>query len=128
MTDAPNPFAARPVGDVSPPAAPAPEADPQPAAADLGPADLGPADLGPASVEAEAEAEVEAEVGDPQPAVTATGSDGSDMALLDQLEADLVAVDTAIETIERIAAEGSGGEHAAAEILAAVSEERFGTT
>ena len=125
MTDAPNPFAARPVGDVSPPAAPAPETDPQPAAADLGPTDLGPADLGPADL---GPASVEAEVGDPQPAVTATGSDGSDMALLDQLEADLVAVDTAIETIERIAADGSGGEHAAAEILAAVREERFGTT
>lgn len=54
-----------------------------------------------------------------------TGGPAADDGLLDQLEADLAAVDTAIETIERIAAEGTGGERAAAEIRAAVSPERF---
>ena len=47
--------------------------------------------------------------------------------LLDRLEADLAAVDTAIATIERISTDGVGGEQAAVEINAAVSPERFGT-
>ena len=56
------------------------------------------------------------------PTPTPTPATG-ELELLDQLEGDLVAVETAIETIERIATEGAGGEQAAAEIRAAV--ERF---
>jgi hypothetical protein len=49
-----------------------------------------------------------------------------EMVLLDGLEQDLAAVETAIATIDRIATEGTGGEQSAAEIGAAVSPERFG--
>lgn len=49
-----------------------------------------------------------------------------EIALLDGLEADLAAVEAAIDTLDRISAEGHGGEHAANEIAAAVSTERFG--
>jgi hypothetical protein len=49
-----------------------------------------------------------------------------EMALLDGLEQDLAAVETAIATIDRIATEGTVGEQSAAEIAAAVSPERFG--
>lgn len=48
-------------------------------------------------------------------------------ALLDQLESDLAAVETAIASIEQIATDSVGGERAAAEIRAAVSAERFGS-
>ena len=48
-------------------------------------------------------------------------------ALLDQLESDLAAVETAIASIEQIATDSVGGDQAAAEIRAAVSAERFGS-
>jgi hypothetical protein len=47
-------------------------------------------------------------------------------ALLDQLEADLAAVELAIESLERVATDGRGGEDAASQIAAAVSVDRFG--
>jgi transposase len=49
-----------------------------------------------------------------------------ELAVLDQLEADLAAVEQAVESLERVAVEGVGGEAAAAQIAAAVSVERFG--
>lgn len=49
-----------------------------------------------------------------------------ELAVVDQLEADLSAVEQAIESLERVATEGLGGEQAAAQISAAVSHERFG--
>lgn len=55
-----------------------------------------------------------------------TQSDES--AVVDQLEADLSAVEQAIESLERVASEGLGGEQAAAQIAAAVSPERFGSS
>lgn len=45
---------------------------------------------------------------------------------LDALEADMAAVEQAITTLDEIHARGVGGELAANEISAAVSEERFG--
>ena len=48
-------------------------------------------------------------------------------ALLDQLESDLAAVETAIAAVEQIATDAVGGDQAAAEIRAAVSAERFGS-
>ena len=49
-----------------------------------------------------------------------------DEAVLDQLEADLTAVEHAISTLDRVTAEGEGGESAANQIAVAVSAERFG--
>jgi hypothetical protein len=45
--------------------------------------------------------------------------------VLDGLEADLVAVEEAMASLDRIAADGSGGAGAAAQIDAVVSAERF---
>lgn len=50
-----------------------------------------------------------------------------ELAILDQLEADLAAVEQAITTIDRITADGVGGDRAGAEIAAAVGLDRFGT-
>jgi hypothetical protein len=75
----------------------------------------------------EAPDEVVASERDPGTAeATAVAEEPDEAALLDQLESDLAAVETAIASIERIAAESGGGEPAAAEIRAAVSAERFG--
>ena len=49
-----------------------------------------------------------------------------DDAVLDQLEADLTAVEHAISTLDRVTAEGEGGESAANQIAVAVSAGRFG--
>jgi hypothetical protein len=49
-----------------------------------------------------------------------------ELAVLDQLEADLTAVEHGITTLDQISSDGAGGEQAAAEIAAAVSVERFG--
>ena len=49
-----------------------------------------------------------------------------DDAVLDQLEADLTAVEHAISTLDRVTAEGEGGESAANQISVAVSDARFG--
>ena len=49
-----------------------------------------------------------------------------DEAVLDQLEADLTAVEHAIATLDRVTAEGEGGEAAAQQIAVAVSAARFG--
>ena len=51
---------------------------------------------------------------------------GDELVVLDQLEADLSAVEQAIESLERVTAEGLGGDAAASRIAAAVSVERFG--
>lgn len=51
-----------------------------------------------------------------------------ELVVLDQLEADLTAVELAVESLERVATEGLGGQDAAAQIAAAVSVERFGPT
>lgn len=51
-----------------------------------------------------------------------------DDAVLDQLEADLTAVEHAIATLDRVTADGEGGEAAASQIAVAVSAERFGVT
>ena len=60
---------------------------------------------------------------------TADATVASDeLAVLDQLEADLTAVEQAMESLERVASEGLGGDDAAAQIAAAVSVERFGAT
>lgn len=49
-----------------------------------------------------------------------------DEAVLDQLEADLTAVEHAISTLDRVTAEGEGGDSAANQIAVAVSDARFG--
>lgn len=48
-----------------------------------------------------------------------------ELALLDELEADLTAVEEAMATLDRITADGVGGVAAATEITAVVSAERF---
>ncbi len=48
-----------------------------------------------------------------------------ELAVLDALESDLVAVERAIESLDRVSGEGHGGEAAAAQITAIVSPERF---
>jgi len=50
-----------------------------------------------------------------------------ELAVLDDLEADLVAVEQAIESLERVSSEGLDGAEAATRIAAAVSVDRFGT-
>ena len=50
-----------------------------------------------------------------------------ELAVLDGLEADLVAVEQAVESLERVSSEGLGGAEAATRIAAAVSVERFET-
>jgi hypothetical protein len=60
------------------------------------------------------------------PAAEAPSAPSDELAVLDQLEADLTAVELAIESLERVASEGLGGDDAAAQIAAAVSVERFG--
>lgn len=51
--------------------------------------------------------------------------DSADGARLDQLEADISAVASALETVDRIVAETDDGESAAAEIAVVVSPDRF---
>lgn len=58
---------------------------------------------------------------DPEP----SGVD-DELAVLDELEADLAAVEQAIESLERVSVEGLVGDEAATRIAAAVSVERFG--
>jgi hypothetical protein len=65
------------------------------------------------------------------PSASTTGDEGDlvaadDAVVLDQLEADLAAVEHAISTLDRVTAEGVGGESAASQIAVAVSPERFG--
>ncbi|MEI2700658.1 MAG: hypothetical protein V9E94_20810 [Microthrixaceae bacterium] len=48
-----------------------------------------------------------------------------ELAVLDALESDLVAVEQAIESLDRVSSEGHGGESAAAQITAIVSPQRF---
>ena len=48
-----------------------------------------------------------------------------ELALLDELEADLTAVEEAMATLDRITADGVGGAAAATEIAAVVSADRF---
>jgi hypothetical protein len=66
----------------------------------------------------------------PAPTTAPTTADATvapdELAVLDQLEADLSAVERAVESLERVASEGFGGDDAAAQIAAAVSVERFG--
>ncbi len=50
-----------------------------------------------------------------------------ELAVLDQLESDLAAVEQAIERLELVSSQGPGGADAAARIVAAVSPERFVT-
>lgn len=49
-----------------------------------------------------------------------------EVAVLDELEGDLSAVEQAIESLERVSVEGLVGDEAAARIAAAVSIDRFG--
>jgi hypothetical protein len=63
---------------------------------------------------------------DPEPDQGTEPAAPDELAVLDELEADLAAVELAIESLERVAADGHGGEDAAAQIAAAVSVERFG--
>ncbi len=60
------------------------------------------------------------------PAVEPAVAPADDEAVLDQLEADLTAVEHAISTLDRVTAEGEGGESAANQIAVAVSSARFG--
>lgn len=60
-----------------------------------------------------------------EPAPAAEGS-RDELEVLDQLEADLAAVEQAIAGLDRVASEGLGGEAAADQIAAAVSVDRFG--
>jgi len=50
-----------------------------------------------------------------------------ELAVLDGLEADLAAVEHAIERLDALVAEGPDGPDAAARIAAAVPEQRFGS-
>ncbi len=54
-------------------------------------------------------------------------SGDDELAVLDALESDLVAVEQAIESLDRVSGEGLDGEQAAAQISAIVSPERFGS-
>ncbi len=51
--------------------------------------------------------------------------DSNDASRLDDLESDIAAVASAMESVDRIVAESTGGESAAAEIAAVVSAARF---
>lgn len=53
---------------------------------------------------------------------------GDELAVLDSLEADLVAVEQAIDSLDRVTGEGLGGDAAAVQIDAIVSVGRFGPT
>lgn len=59
-------------------------------------------------------------------AVAAVDTGADELAVLDGLEADLSAVEQAIESLEQVSTEGLIGEAAALHIAAAVSTERFG--
>lgn len=61
-----------------------------------------------------------------EPTAQDAGGVLDELAVLDQLESDLTAVEQAIASLERVATEGLGGEDAATQIAAAVSVERFG--
>lgn len=63
---------------------------------------------------------------DPEPDQVTEPAAPDELAVLDELEADLAAVELAIESLERVASDGHGGQDAAAQIAAAVSVERFG--
>jgi hypothetical protein len=52
-------------------------------------------------------------------------ADQDELAVLDQLEADLAAVEQAITTLEQISTDGSLGDSAASQIAAAVPQDRF---
>jgi len=117
----PGPVAATPSSPVTPAAAPAPAAPvgaaPAPGTTQPAPPTTPVAPSGQAAGSAETdvrvvEVEVDVEV--------------DEMAVLDQLEADLTAVEQAITTLDTISSDGVGGEQAAAQIAAAVSAERFG--
>ena len=51
--------------------------------------------------------------------------DSDDAARLDQMESDIAAVASAMDSVDRIVAESEGGESAAAEIAAVVSADRL---
>ena len=83
----------------------------------------------PATEIAIADADEVADVADvPDVAEVADVPALDELVVLDQLEADLTAVELAVESLERVATEGLGGQDAAAQIAAAVSVERFGPT
>lgn len=60
------------------------------------------------------------------PTVPETPAVTDELAILDQLEADMTAVEQAITTLDRISADGVSGDQVGAEIAAAVSAARFG--
>ena len=125
-----NPFRAEPSPSVVPPTPEPSEGGwPAPEAAESTVAEPGAVEE-PAAVEDDVAVEDDAAVA--ASSATEAGAPDSveevdEVALLDQLESDLAAVETAIASIERIATDSVGGEQAAAEIRAAVSAERFGS-
>lgn len=63
---------------------------------------------------------------DSTPVAPAVDPAADELVVLDRLEADLSAVEQAIESLEQVSTEGLVGEAAARRIAAAVSTERFG--
>ncbi len=63
---------------------------------------------------------------DNPPVAPAVDPGADELVVLDRLEADLSAVEQAIESLEQVSTEGLVGEAAALRIAAAVSTERFG--
>jgi hypothetical protein len=63
---------------------------------------------------------------DDTPVAPAVDPGADELVVLDRLEADLSAVEQAIESLEQVSTEGLVGEAAALRIAAAVSTERFG--
>ncbi|CAB5061683.1 MAG: hypothetical protein F2942_01295 [Actinobacteria bacterium] len=59
------------------------------------------------------------------PTAPDSAADQDELAALDQLEADLAAVEQAITTLEQISTDGSLGDSAASQIATAVPQGRF---
>ena len=59
------------------------------------------------------------------PTAPDSAADQDELAALDQLEADLAAVEQAITTLEQISTDGSLGDSAASQIATAVPQDRF---
>lgn len=59
------------------------------------------------------------------PSTPDLAADQDELAALDQLEADLAAVEQAITTLEQISTDGSLGDSAASQIATAVPQDRF---
>ncbi|KLR62308.1 hypothetical protein IMCC26207_104158 [Actinobacteria bacterium IMCC26207] len=59
------------------------------------------------------------------PSAPDLAADQDELAALDQLEADLAAVEQAITTLEQISTDGSLGDSAASQIATAVPQDRF---